>query len=489
MLSEECCINITLGFRVNNTKNEIYKWAPSITNETVQWEGVPHKVRPPILRYLEHLMAHPSRAHKARGDYFRLVQPDLAQYQSVPLNGWERAQLVNFVLLPRWLHRLILLPSDKTLHQIDTLVADFVRAPKGMEATLNHHLLGTPPKKGGMGVGHLYRAYRRKYMTSMQQAMRAHPELFPFPLDAPVSRTQTPILTYVALLQSMGAMPGVSLQPVWRRPGGPNLYDSEDIEDGRLLAAQQPTVGQLDVARKYHSYSPATTVPDYGDVPEGYTKTQVSGLEVYTQGLPPSDGEWHRDGSKLVVQPVYADSHGGPRAGMAITCGRFCLIARVHGPQTSFRAELMGLCVAAELAPLESTITLDDKAVVDYGPQNPHREASDIDLWEMAARAIQRKSITVRWIPGHCQPSDARNAQQCTDIMRNDEVDRLAKLASTLPLLLYTPTFPSSISLGGTEAPTLAKKWTAALRPYPTHPGVHWVTWLPLWARRCHVWL
>ena len=103
-------------------------------------------------------------------------------------------------------------------------------------------------------------------------------------------------------------------------------------------------------------------------------------------------------------------------------------------------------------------------------PREPHGEASDIDLPEMAAQVIQRKSITVRWIPGHHQLFDASIAQHRIDILRNIEVDRLAKLATTLPFQLYTPTFPSSISLGGTEAPTPAKKWITALRPYP-HPS------------------
>ena len=76
----------------------------------------------------------------------------------------------------------------------------------------------------------------------------------------------------------------------------------------------------------------------------------------------------------------------------------------------------------------------------------------------------------MRWTPRHRQLSDTRNVQQRADNMRHNEVDRLAKLATTLPLLLYTPTSPSSISMGGTEAPTPAKKWIAALRPYPTHP-------------------
>ena len=73
--------------------------------------------------------------------------------------------------------------------------------------------------------------------------MRAYPELFPFPLHVSVPRTQTRILTYVALPPSMGAMLGVFVQPVRRRPEGPK----EDTEDGRLLAAQQAAVGQPDV--------------------------------------------------------------------------------------------------------------------------------------------------------------------------------------------------------------------------------------------------
>ena len=49
----------------------------------------------------------------------------------------------------------------------------------------------------------------------------------------------------------------------------------------------------------------------------------------------------------------------------------------------------------------QSTITPHNKASMEPCPQPTHREASDIDLHEMAARAIQQKSITVRCIPGH----------------------------------------------------------------------------------------
>ena len=122
-----------LGFRVNWGKTEIYPWSPDPVNESVVWEGIPNKVRPPILHYLGHILAHPNWAHKAQSDYMGLIQSDLAAYTGIPMNGWERAQLVNSVLVPRWLHRLLVLPLDKTLHQIVTMLSDFVREPKGME--------------------------------------------------------------------------------------------------------------------------------------------------------------------------------------------------------------------------------------------------------------------------------------------------------------------------------------------------------------------
>ena len=107
--------------------------------------------------------------------------------------------------------------------------------------------------------------------------------------------------------------------------------------------------------------------------------------------------------------------------------------------------------------------------------------------WRVSA-TLHGKNIRVRLIPGHRKTSSARDAQELDDIKRNNEVDRLAKLATSLPLPLHNPTGPSSISVGGTEAPTPASKWIAAPRPYQTSRGLHWATWLPLRALRRHVW-
>ena len=112
-----------------------------------------------------------------------LIQSDRAAYTGIPMNGWERAQLVNSVLVPRWLHRLLLLPSNKTLHQIDTMLSDFVREPKGMETSKNCHFLSTPVQQGGLGLRSIYWAYRRRFITSMQHTICVHAPLFPYPLN------------------------------------------------------------------------------------------------------------------------------------------------------------------------------------------------------------------------------------------------------------------------------------------------------------------
>ena len=55
-----------------------------------------------------------------------------------------------------------------------------------------------------------------------------------------------------------------------------------------------------------------------------------------------------------------------------------------------------------------------------------------MDLRCQAAALLRDKQITVRWIRGHQTASAARDAQGLDDIHLKNEVDRLAKLATTL---------------------------------------------------------
>ena len=89
----------------------------------------------------------------------------------------------------------------------------------------------------------------------MQQTVRHQHQAFRVSLNTPVERSQTPFLAYVTLLvtllNSMGAISGISLKDPFRRPAGPSLIDSEDTEDGRMMHNQMAPVGQEDIAHRY----------------------------------------------------------------------------------------------------------------------------------------------------------------------------------------------------------------------------------------------
>ena len=66
------------------------------------------------------------------------------------------------------------------------------------------------------------------------------------------------------------------------------------------------------------------------------------------------------------------------------------------------------------------------------------------------------------------------------EIKRNDEVDRLANIATCPPLQDYKPMHPGDIAVKGGPAPTPAKIWIVERRHYDVFLGIHWVSWLPL---------
>ena len=107
---------------------------------------------------------------------------------------------------------------------------------------MNHHMLGAPPQEGGMEVQQMYWAYRCKYVTSMQLAMRAHPELFPYLLERPSPACKHLCSPMSPSCNQRGQCWASLCNPCVDAQEGPT-FDGEDPEDGLLLAAQQPTVG------------------------------------------------------------------------------------------------------------------------------------------------------------------------------------------------------------------------------------------------------
>ena len=63
----------------------------------VEWQGY-SGTPPPPYRYLGHTIAHPSWAQRDEG--LAKVECDLTRYRALPLNAFERVQLLNSVLIP-----------------------------------------------------------------------------------------------------------------------------------------------------------------------------------------------------------------------------------------------------------------------------------------------------------------------------------------------------------------------------------------------------
>ena len=191
-------------------------------------------------------------------------------------------------------------------------------------------------------------------------------------------------------------------------------------------------------------------------------------MHVFTNGCAKQGKAWYSDGSKLEVDT------GNPtrqRAGTSVTCGPLRVTTRTQGPQTSYRAELQGAVIAAALADGGDSITIDNQAVVRCGAHRPHREAADMDYRERLANTYQSKTLALQWIPSHRTIIAKCTQAEREEIRRNDEVDELAKMATSLPLPPASPATKASIILRGTEAPTPAKKWLLNYRRYGVWKG------------------
>ena len=58
---------------------------------------------------------------------------DLARYQYLPLNAFRWVQLLNTVVIPRWMYRTLFLPNDSMFKAMDPMCFRFVLMAEGME--------------------------------------------------------------------------------------------------------------------------------------------------------------------------------------------------------------------------------------------------------------------------------------------------------------------------------------------------------------------
>ena len=76
-------------------------------------------------------------------------------------------------------------------------------------------------------------------------------------------------------------------------------------------------------------------------------------------------------------------------------CGRLQIMGHVQGPQTPYRARLLGFYLAASLAPPGSKIAFDNQAMAEHVMSAIYHEACDEDLCVPLAELPNAKNITV----------------------------------------------------------------------------------------------
>ena len=263
-----------------------------------------------------------------------------------------------------------------------------------------------------------------------------------------------------------------------RPQGRPELFDEEDSEDGDMLRAQERVVGLMEYRAHYYGSVHPPDVDDRGTLPAGFRPIMIGGMVCYTNGKDKTDTTWYSDGSKQ-----------NNKAGVGIKCGQLEIIARVTGPQTSYRAELQGAAVVSCLADQDDELVIDNKAVVDYGATTPHRECSDVDLRRVIETHQRNKQLRWRWIPSHRVIKRYHTEKEKKDIRHNDVVDRLAKLAAKLPLPEAPLGTVDSINICNGVTPTPAKKWIIEYRNEVRWARTHWTSWLPIRGTRRMTWI
>ena len=90
----------TMGLHFNEDKAEVYHWAKDHNLEPVAWQQHLIPVRPPILTYLGHVLAHPTQEETAWDMVTTMSHHDIAAYRTLPLNAYEKVAIINAVLIP-----------------------------------------------------------------------------------------------------------------------------------------------------------------------------------------------------------------------------------------------------------------------------------------------------------------------------------------------------------------------------------------------------
>ena len=284
--------DLSLILEMNPGKTKVYKWAATPRtrqkrhmplHDVLRWNGkdILMQPPPPMFRYLGHTIVHPSWAQRARDEVLDEAESDLTRYGILPLNGFERVQLLNFVLIPRWPYHTMLIPHDGMFQH--KICSEFVAIAKGLEHNKeniykahNPTHINSPVKYGGLGLRQIYWAYRIRYATLVQGLLRKPTGRLSRLVAQPIEHMMTPLRDYVTILSQLGGNTTLVLAPHTRPPTSANFIDEETSGDEEWITQQAVAEGIPKIARRYITRCSANEYPTHGEVPPRFTRVEVA---------------------------------------------------------------------------------------------------------------------------------------------------------------------------------------------------------------------
>ena len=94
-------------------------------------------IRPPVLTYLGHILAHPSHEDHTWDMVTNQLRHDLAAYKTLPLHSFEKVAVINVLLIPRWTYHGLFLGNRQRMAQWDDILSHFLRETLGVEPRMN----------------------------------------------------------------------------------------------------------------------------------------------------------------------------------------------------------------------------------------------------------------------------------------------------------------------------------------------------------------
>ena len=194
----------------------------------------------------------------------------------------------------------------------------------------------------------------------------------------------------------------------------------------------------------------AMKTPLAGTVPMGYHPVAIAGIACYSNQQPPAGTSLYSDSSLQTVEVAGSEYQG---AGATLTQGPLRILARLAGPQQSYRAEIYRAAIGAAITSDGDTQYIDNMAITKCTQRRPTHECSNTGIRHKVCDHVQHKRVAAEWIASHRLETEARNAQAREQIRHNGEVDPLAKMATHLPVPDYDPQHPEDIAIWQAQPP------------------------------------